>query len=75
MLPYLKFKQESSASGGDNETEHRRPDDTDFDMLDAVCNDMMEAIDRKDRTLLKDALTSLIIHIQTLDAEQDEEEI
>ena len=71
-LPFLKQKQEASSSEPiDSIT--RKPDENDFDMLDAVVEDLMYAIEKKDKNVLKDALISLITYVQSMDAEQDEE--
>jgi hypothetical protein len=72
MLPFLKNKLEGSASGP-VETIEREPDEgaEQFDLLDAVAEDMLTAIETKDKKLLKSALEALLEHIQEEDKEQD----
>lgn len=74
MLPFLKNKKEGSVSAP-IEIIEREPDEgaESFEMLDAVVDDMLEAIHSKDKGLLKSALEALIEHIQDIDAVQDEE--
>ncbi len=74
MLPFLKNKQEGSMSGP-VESMKIGPDEGDesYGMLDAVVEDMLEAIGKKDKTLLKGALQALVEHIQDADAIQDQE--
>lgn len=71
MLPFLKNKEEGSVSGP-IETLERSPDeDPAFDMLDAVAEDLMDAIKKGDKAGLKAALAALCDHIQMMDADQD----
>lgn len=70
MLPFLKNRDDGASMPVD-ETATREHDD-DFDMLDAVAQDLLEAIAKKDKGMLKSALASLVDHIQTLDVAQDE---
>ena len=73
-LPFLKNKAERQVADEDQpEKIKRKPDENDFDMLDAVVEDLMYAIEKKDKNVLKDALISLITYVQSMDAEQDEE--
>ena len=72
-LPFLKNRQEGAASGP-VDTIKREPDEpADYDMLDAVAEDMMEAFNRRDTTALKTALSALIEHLQSQDEKQDEQ--
>ena len=41
------------------------------DMLDAVASELLQAIEKKDKKMLADALTALVLHIQDEDREQD----
>ncbi len=70
MLPFLKNKQEGSVSGP-IESQERKHDDG-FDMLGAVADDLLAAIEKKDKGALKAALEALCEHIQDLDSEQDQ---
>lgn len=73
MIPFLKKKQEASVSMGPDETQMRKPDDDmNFEMLDAVAEDMMEAFHKKDSRLLKMALEALVDHIKSEDEIQDQ---
>lgn len=71
MLPYLKLQQEEGPSDGHVEVIERKPDD-DMDMLDAVAEDLLMAIEKKDKKLLKDALAALCDHLMDMDQEQDQ---
>ena len=77
MLPFLKNRMEGSASGP-VEIVKREPDEAppgeDWDMLDAVASDLLEAFEKKDRTLLKEALAALCMHIAEADEKKDMEE-
>ena len=73
MLPFLKSKQEGAMSGPVDILE-RVPDDgsEELSMLDAVADDMIDAIHKKDKSLLKSALEALCEYIKEEDEEQDE---
>lgn len=73
MLPFLKNKHEGSMSGP-VEVIEREPDEgsESFEMLDAIVEDMLEAMHSKNKKLLKSALEALCEHIEDKDAEQDE---
>jgi hypothetical protein len=64
MLPFLKNKQEASVVGDEDE-----PDD--FGAIDAVAHDIMEAVETKNKALLKSALGALCDYIKAEDQEQD----
>ena len=73
MLPFLKNKDE----GGDsNPIKHismsDREDDSDFGMLDAIAEDLMQAISTKNIKQLKSVLEALCEHIQEQDEQQDQ---
>ena len=73
MLPFLKLRDEAGIKDEDEGAAlTRKPDERDdYDMLDAVAEDLLMAIEHKDKAYLKDALSSLVTYIQTLDEEQD----
>lgn len=71
MLPFLKNRDDGVGTGP-VETKDRKPDDDSFDMLDAVAEDVMDAVKKGDKKALKDALAALVEHIQMQDVEQDE---
>lgn len=73
MLPFLKNKQEGSMSGP-VEVIEREPDEgaDGFEMLDAIAEDLLSAMEKKDKGLLKAALESLCEYIREEDEEQDE---
>jgi len=74
MLPFLKNKLEGSSSGP-VEVIERDPDEgaEQFDLLDAVADDVMAALESKDKKLLKSALEALCEYIQQEDIEQDKQ--
>ncbi len=74
MLPFLKNRDDGVGLGPVPESIERKPDDEGdgFDMLDAVAEDLLQAIEKKDVTLLKEVLAAFADHIQTLDTAQDE---
>ena len=75
MLPFLKDRKEASMSGP-VESQSREPDgEESYGMLDAIVEDMMDAMHGKNKKLLKGALEALIEHIQGEDEIQDENEM
>jgi hypothetical protein len=72
MLPFLKNKEASVSANAEDESERRKPDVDSFEMLDAIAEDMIEAMHSKDRGLLKSALEALVEHIKEEDVKQDE---
>lgn len=42
------------------------------DLLEQVAHELMEAIEKKDKALLIEALRALVLHIQDEDQKQDE---
>ncbi len=72
MLPFLK-NRDDGVGVGPVETRERKPDeDPEYGMLDAVAEDLLEAVKKGDVELVKAALVSLCQHIQEQDAEQDQ---
>lgn len=72
MLPFLK-NRDDGAGVGPIETVERKPDeDSEFDMIDAIAEDLLKAIEKKDVSMVKEALASLVQHIQDQDADQDQ---
>lgn len=72
-LPFLKNKEGSMSAPV--ETVTRKPDEQpDMDMLDACAHDMLQALDKKDVSMLKAALQALVEHIQDMDQTQDAEQ-
>lgn len=68
-LPFLKNRDDGASMPVETiERDH----DEGFDMLDAVAGDVLEAIAKKDKAMLKEALSALVDHIQTQDIEQDQ---
>ncbi len=74
MLPFLKNRSEGAASSH-VETLERKPDDDipGFDLLSAVAEDILKAVEKKDHKLLKEALEALCEHMQDVDMEQDQQ--
>lgn len=73
MLPFLKNREEGAQSGPIEKLERKPDQGDDYDMLDAVAEDLLAAIAAKDKGLLKSALASLVDHIQMTDLAQDQE--
>lgn len=71
MLPFLKNQKEASAAG-DDDAEKRKPDRDNYDMLDAVAEDLLAAFKKGDRAMVKEALGALCDYIQMEDQYQDE---
>lgn len=71
MLPFLKKAQEGSASAP-IETIEREHDDT-FDMLGTIADDILSAVESKDKEALKGALSALCEHLKDMDEQQDNE--
>lgn len=70
MLPFRR-NQDEGVAAGPVETVTRDHDDT-LDMLSAVAEDILAAIERKDKSRLRAALDALCAHIQDLDETQDQ---
>lgn len=75
MLPFLKERHEASMSGPVESKERKSDNGENFGMLDAIVDDLLEAVHKKDKKMLKAALELLIEHIQEADEEQDHEEM
>jgi hypothetical protein len=63
------------ADGGDAEPDPSADDgasDKDM-MLDSVAEELLHGLETKDKQMVLDALTALVLHIQDEDAEQDNE--
>lgn len=73
MLPFLKDRHEAAMSGPVEKISIEEGDG-DFGMMDAIVEDMLEAVHKKDKKLLKGALEALVEHIQSEDEDQDEED-
>lgn len=76
MLPFLKDRNEGSMSGP-VETIKRESDNGEesYGMIDAIVEDMIEALQKKDKQLLRGALEALIEHIREDDEIQDQEDM
>lgn len=73
MFPLLKKRQEGGAAASSAVIE-RKPDEgaEPIDMLDAVAEDLLAAFEKKDKRLVKEALTAFAEHLQSMDEDQDE---
>lgn len=71
MLPFLKHKDDGVGVGPTESIE--REHDEDFDMLGAIAEDLIQAIEKKDKNLLKDALAAFAEHLMDIDEKQDQE--
>lgn len=72
MLPFLKERHEAAASGPVEKISIEEGDG-DFGMIDAIVEDLLEGVHKKDKKLVKGALEALIEHIKSEDEIQDEE--
>lgn len=75
MLPFLKDRKDGSMSSPVQTKERETDGEDDYGMLDAVAEDMLEAMHKGDKKLMKAAIEALIDHIQSLDEVQDTEEM
>lgn len=73
MLPFLKNRDDAAGSSPVEVLERKPDEDQGLDMIDAVAEDILAAIAAKDKELLKQALESLVSHIQSQDQAQDAE--
>lgn len=70
MLPFLKNRSDGASMPVETvEREH----DEDYDMLDAVAQDVLDAVKAGDKAALKEALSAFVDHIQSQDEQQDQE--
>ncbi len=77
-LPFLKNKKKNQGGGIAIEREASPTHDSDRNMddalLDQVAEEFLKAIETKDKSLLREALGALVLHIQDEDREQDKED-
>jgi tRNA A37 N6-isopentenylltransferase MiaA len=73
MLPYLKNRDDGVGQGPVESIQRKHDEDAGFDMLDAVAEDLMDAIERKDKKRLRAALEAFADHIQSTDEVQDQQ--
>ncbi len=75
MLPFLKDRNEGSMSGPvEKISMNDSGEEPEYGMLDAIAEDFIEGVQKKDKKLLKGALEALIEHIQSEDHSQDADE-
>jgi len=76
MLPFLKNQKEGGMSGPiEIEVRSTRDDDDgEYEYLDAIAEDMLDAFESKDRRAMKAALESFCEYIKQEDEELDHEE-
>jgi hypothetical protein len=72
MLPFRKKDDDGLGQAVIPKIERKSDDEGSYDMLDAVAEDLLLALEKKDKGMIKAALQSLCDHIQDMDAEQDE---
>lgn len=71
-LPFLQSKK--NQGGGDPTTKMRASSDgstLDSDLMDQVADEFLQAIEKKDKALLRDALKALVLQIQDDDKNED----
>ncbi len=69
MIPFLKKKLEGSMSDDVDQG-----DGEEFGILDAAASDMLEAFEKKDKALLKQALEALCEYLREEDMKQDQDD-
>src|SRR5271170_3732870 len=57
------------ADGG--ETDETPDQDDDGGLMDSVAGELLEGLEKKDKQMVLDALTALVLHIQDMDKDQD----
>ncbi len=73
-LPFLKDKEGGVSM--DSSPIERKPDgEESFEMLDAIVEDLMDSITKKDKKLLKATLEALCDYIMDIDTIQDEKQL
>lgn len=70
MLPFLKNKQEASASGPVEHMKRQPDEESDYDMIDSAAEDLIQAIHSKD---VKAVASALKAAFQICDSEPHEE--
>lgn len=63
-LPFLKHDKETGSASMDVE-------DGDYSILDAIAEDLLSAMKKSDKSMLKEALEALCDHIKSMDEIQD----
>ena len=73
MMPFLR-RSEEALGDGEDESMRRKPDGDkkSYDLLDAVCEDFMSALQNHNKNLLRQALGALCDHIAAQDSKQDQ---
>lgn len=73
MLPFLRKKQEAAIAQPVDVIERKPDDDSGYDIIDAIAEDMLAALEKKDKGMLKSALASLCEYLQDMDEQQDQQ--
>lgn len=74
MLPFLKNKEGMVQNNAEDEVLRRKSDDGEsFELLDAIAEDFLGAIEKKDKKMLKMVLEALCEYLKDQDEEQDEQ--
>ena len=80
-LPFLKRRNDLGGAGpgvvihvSNNGGRMDSSKDEDMELMQHVCDEFMQAIERKDKAMLMEALRALVLYIQDEDKEQDEGE-
>ena len=74
MLPYLRNDKETGMVDDDQSVE-RKPDRDNFDIFDALADDMLKAFERRDKDMLKNVLSAFATYLENKDEEQDQMEM
>lgn len=70
-LPFTKNRDDGVGSSQTPVIERKPDEPKEFDMLDAVAEDLLAAIEKKDVTLVKEALSALASHISDQNSMED----
>lgn len=77
-IPFLKNKTKNQGGGGPSIERTAAPTHEDSmgdDLMDQVADELLHAIETKNKKALRDALTALVLHIQDEDEKQDQEDM
>jgi hypothetical protein len=77
-LPFLKNAQKKNQGGGGPSMSVKaaptHENNMDNDLMDQVVDELFQAIETKNKQLLRQSLEALVLHIQDMDEQQDQEE-
>lgn len=76
-IPFLKNKNKNSGGGSaiERTAAPTREANMDKDLMSQVWDELIQAIETKNKQMGMDALTALVLHIQDMDQQQDQEDM